>query len=100
MSETRGLRCWWTRLADLSYPTASQYIVIDKRIPVENPSGEIALRYVRPSSDGETYPVLVWYHGGGYYAEKLKHEGGRLNVVTAQDTRSVILIWTTTISGL
>ncbi|TFK85553.1 alpha/beta-hydrolase, partial [Polyporus arcularius HHB13444] len=44
---------------------ASQYIVSDKRVPVEGPDGEITVRYVRPSGgDEDTYPVLVWCHGG------------------------------------
>lgn len=47
----------------------SQYTVKDHLVPVEG--GEITVRSVIPTSSDEnaTYPVLVWYHGGG------KHQG-------------------------
>ncbi len=45
---------------------ASHFTVSDKHVPVEAPSGEIPVRYVKPSGGTEdTFPVLVWFHGGG-----------------------------------
>ena len=36
----------------------------DKLIAVDG--GEIRVRYVKPTGEaGETFPVLVWLHGGG-----------------------------------
>lgn len=49
-------------------PSDSEYQVQDHLVPVD--SGEIKVRCVMPISSGpqETgpFPLLVWYHGGGY----------------------------------
>ena len=45
---------------------ASQYAVHYKTVPVEG--GDIVVRCVIPAGDNDsTYPVLVWFHGGGQY---------------------------------
>ena len=47
---------------------ANEYIVKDHKVPVDG--GEILVRSVAPTpKEGEegTYPLLVWYHGGGIY---------------------------------
>ncbi|RPD59231.1 hypothetical protein L226DRAFT_536239 [Lentinus tigrinus ALCF2SS1-7] len=62
-------------------PDPSLYTVIDKRISVEDPSGEIIVRYVRPSGEGETFPVLVWYHGGGYVIGDLNMDDNHLRTI-------------------
>ncbi|KAI0730944.1 Alpha/Beta hydrolase protein [Earliella scabrosa] len=48
----------------------SQYVVVNKEIPVQN--GQIAIRVLQPLGDDHTthdnnttYPALVWFHGGG-----------------------------------
>lgn len=43
----------------------SEYRLENRKVPVEG--GEIIVRVLTPttSSDGDTFPVLVWYHGGG-----------------------------------
>ncbi|RPD59222.1 alpha/beta-hydrolase [Lentinus tigrinus ALCF2SS1-7] len=69
---------------------ASQYIVSDKRVPVENPSGEITVRYVRPSDDGETYPVLVWWHGGGWAIGDLNMDDNLLRTIAVELKLAVV----------
>lgn len=53
----------------------SAYVVVEKRVPVDG--GEIPVRIVRPTSeDGNaTFPVLVWYHGGGVYTRIFLQDG-------------------------
>ncbi|KAK7682277.1 hypothetical protein QCA50_014480 [Cerrena zonata] len=50
-------------------PLESEYRLEDRSIPVEN--GEISVRCLFPTPSGNSskgpYPLLVWYHGGGYY---------------------------------
>lgn len=41
---------------------ANQYTVTEKQVPVDG--GEIVVRCYAPTGD-DTYPILVWYHGGG-----------------------------------
>lgn len=54
-----------------AYPDAD-YRVEDRKIPVEG--GEITIRCLVPTSEsGKTFPVLVWFHGGG-----TKHSSGHL----------------------
>lgn len=48
-------------------PAETEYNVEDRLIPVEN--GNINLRIVRPTANASdsTYPVMVWFHGGGTF---------------------------------
>lgn len=41
------------------------YHVDEKEVPVQD--GQIVIRIIRPTTndDQETYPALVWFHGGG-----------------------------------
>ncbi|CAL1707385.1 unnamed protein product [Somion occarium] len=46
-------------------PPDADYRVEDRKIPVEG--GEITIRCLVPTSEsGKTFPVLVWFHGGGW----------------------------------
>ena len=48
---------------------ASEYSVQDYSVPVGDASDEILVRCLVPSSvnkPGKTFPLLVWYHGGGH----------------------------------
>ena len=64
---------WHACLADSVYHSrrvqhlfalGKMYVVDDRRVPVDG--GEILARVVRPvGQENETFPVLVWYHGGG-----------------------------------
>ncbi|ETW74926.1 Esterase/lipase/thioesterase [Heterobasidion irregulare TC 32-1] len=52
-------------------PPASEYSVQDYNIPVGDPSDEILIRCLVPSfvnKPRKTFPLLVWYHGGGWVA--------------------------------
>lgn len=42
--------------------------VVEKRVPVTTPPGDIAVRIYTPQSQdtSETFPMLVHFHGGGY----------------------------------
>ncbi|KAI0708761.1 alpha/beta hydrolase fold-domain-containing protein [Cerioporus squamosus] len=60
-------------------PDESQYIVSDRRIPVEGSA--ITLRYVRPLGD-PTLPALVWFHGGGYMLGDLDMDDAHLRSIS------------------
>jgi acetyl esterase len=57
--------------AQLAAPPAEVHQIVDRRIPVEG--GEIALRVYtpRPLATGETLPLVVQFHGGGFIAGDL-----------------------------
>lgn len=45
----------------------SSYSLEDRLVPVEG--GEVKVRIVVPATENKdkTFPVIVWYHGGGVY---------------------------------
>ena len=46
------------------FALGKMYVIEDRRVPLDG--GEILARIVRPVGQAsETFPVLVWYHGGG-----------------------------------
>lgn len=47
----------------LTNVVVEKYTVADSLIPVEG--DEINARFLRPVSGDATYPVMVWFHGGG-----------------------------------
>ncbi|KAI0704743.1 Alpha/Beta hydrolase protein [Earliella scabrosa] len=65
-------------------PPAAHYEVFDKAIPVDN--GEIASRIVRPTAggDGATYPVFVWFHGGGWVTGDLDMDDAHLRSISVE----------------
>ncbi|RDX42432.1 hypothetical protein OH76DRAFT_105445 [Lentinus brumalis] len=55
-------------------PPTSTYMVEDKHIRVEN--GEIRVRCLVPISNDQsaTFPVMVWFHGGGWIVGDLDQD--------------------------
>jgi len=65
-------------------PAASELRVEDFRIPVDG--GEITIRCTVPTSGGAnaTFPVLVWYHSGGFVWGTLKQDDYRLRILCVE----------------
>ncbi|KAJ7162681.1 Alpha/Beta hydrolase protein [Mycena crocata] len=70
-------------------PDASKYVVKHHTIPVEG--GEISLRSITPSSHGdETFPVLVWYHGGGWFMGNIELDDCQLKIIAVAARISIV----------
>ena len=66
----------------------SQYVVVNKEIPVQN--GQIAIRVLQPLGDDHTindenttYPALVWFHGGGERVTLASQESSHISPTQA-----------------
>lgn len=80
----------------------TEYDVEDKWVPVSGDE-KICLRIVRPANNATdaTYPVLVWYHGGGPFLRAIVRfcwTHVRTTFFVGQGGRSAISMPTTTIS--
>ncbi|TFK87908.1 hypothetical protein K466DRAFT_521798 [Polyporus arcularius HHB13444] len=65
------------------------YVVDDRRVLVDG--GDILVRVVKPTgAENETFPVLVWYHGGGWVVGDVTMDDYHLRTV-AVDLRLVIV---------
>ncbi|KAJ7162684.1 Alpha/Beta hydrolase protein [Mycena crocata] len=68
---------------------SSKYVVKHRTIPVDG--GEIGLRFIIPSSDGdETFPVLVWYHGGGWSVGNIEFDDCLLKIICVASRISIV----------
>ncbi|RPD53880.1 hypothetical protein L226DRAFT_548399 [Lentinus tigrinus ALCF2SS1-7] len=64
-------------------PDSSQYTVFDRQVSVED--GKIMVRCVIPTcGDGETVPVLVWMHGGGWVFGDLDQDDMHLRTISVE----------------
>ncbi|KAI0708768.1 Alpha/Beta hydrolase protein [Cerioporus squamosus] len=70
-------------------PESSQYILSDERVAVKG--GEITIRYVRPAAgDGDTFPVLVWFHGGGWMLGDIDSDDAHLRTICVELNIAVV----------
>ncbi|KAI0738335.1 alpha/beta-hydrolase [Daedaleopsis nitida] len=58
-----------------------QYAVHDKSVPVQD--GEIGVRVILPVTEDEnaTFPILVWFHGGGFMVGDLEMDDFHLRTI-------------------
>ncbi|KAL6308619.1 alpha/beta hydrolase fold-domain-containing protein [Sparassis latifolia] len=71
-------------------PRESELRVIDHKVPVEN--GEITVRSLVPSAtaEGKTFPLLVWFHGGGFILGDLDMDDYRLRILCVELQLSIV----------
>ncbi|KAK7682273.1 hypothetical protein QCA50_014476 [Cerrena zonata] len=62
-------------------PNESEYTVQDHVVPVEG--GEIKIRSVVPKG-GEEFPLLVWYHGGGWSIGDINMDDYFLRIISGK----------------
>ncbi|KAI0053261.1 alpha/beta-hydrolase [Auriscalpium vulgare] len=62
----------------------AQYRVEDHKVPVDD--GEIVVRVVTPGSNdlGETFPVIVWFHGGGWVLGNVDQDDYQLRLMSTE----------------
>ncbi|KAK7682271.1 hypothetical protein QCA50_014474 [Cerrena zonata] len=66
-------------------PTEHEYTLKDYKIPVEG--GEVTVRTIVPTAkDGEdtTFPLYVWYHGGGWIVGSIDGEDYKLRTLAVE----------------
>ncbi|KAL6303667.1 Alpha/Beta hydrolase protein [Sparassis latifolia] len=64
--------------------------VVDHKVPVE--AGEITVRSLVPSAatKGKTFPLLVWFHGGGFTFGDLNNDDYRLRILCVKLQLAVV----------
>ncbi|KAL6305735.1 Alpha/Beta hydrolase protein [Sparassis latifolia] len=74
---------------EMRLPPASAYTVKDHTIPVEG--AEIVVRCVVPApSADKTFPVLVWFHGGGWMVGDVHADDYRLRMLCVELQISIV----------
>ncbi|KAF7318089.1 Abhydrolase-3 domain-containing protein [Mycena chlorophos] len=73
-------------------PKDEDYTVTDHKVAVQD--GEIVVRCVvpTPKSEKETFPLLVWSHGGGWFAGNLDTEDHNLRVIAHEQRMTVLSV--------
>ncbi|KAJ7710410.1 Alpha/Beta hydrolase protein [Mycena rosella] len=72
-------------------PAESSYDILDRNIVVDG--GEILVRCIRPvprEHEGKEFPILVWFHGGGWISGELDIDDFALRILSVEFRISVV----------
>ncbi|KAJ7780599.1 Alpha/Beta hydrolase protein [Mycena maculata] len=69
-------------------PKETEYRVIDHQVDVAN--GKIRVRIIIPTSSVQTYPLMLWIHGGGWTDGNVELDDYQLRAISVEFQISVV----------